>query len=381
MAINIIELVKDQIDDGFLDTAASVTGLDATRARSAVGGAIPAVLAGLVSATSKPSGRNALAAALQDQDPELLDKLSSMRSGESRQSLIGSGLQSMTSLLGEGQLGRLASSLGGFAGIGQTGAKSLVGLVAPAVLGVIGREQKTRGLDINGVTDLLGQQRGNIASALPAGLASALGPTGLLDDSGQTARSTARAGAASARTAARPMRASAAPPDRRRNWPIFVIAGLAALAVLAWALTRAPDRDRAVEPGPATAERGVDADRGQAAVPRAGTASLMVGNVDVGQELTEITDGMSTTMRGVTDEASAEAALPMLSALGEQLDGLMPLVDRLPEHAKPAFTAMARDKATALRGEVDRISSMSGIPESVKSVVAMLHAKLDSLVA
>ena len=60
-------------------------------------------------------------------------------------------------------------------------AKSLIGLVAPVVLGVLGRERRSRNLDTDGLISTLQSQKSAIANAMPSGLARALGSTGLLD--------------------------------------------------------------------------------------------------------------------------------------------------------------------------------------------------------
>src|SRR5690606_22770689 len=66
MAMNIIELIESQLDDRFTQTATRETGLSADQTRTATRAAIPALLASLLSAFSKPGGMKALGSLLKD---------------------------------------------------------------------------------------------------------------------------------------------------------------------------------------------------------------------------------------------------------------------------------------------------------------------------
>ncbi len=383
--MNIVDLVKNQLGDEFAGAAAGALGLGAERTRSTIDAAVPAVLAGIVGSSSTRSGRDALGAALDDQDPGLLGRLSTALSGSGQQSLIGSGIEAMSSVLGGGKLAGLARGLGSYAGVDEGSAKSLIGLVAPVVLGVLGRERRSRNLDTDGLISTLQSQKSAIANAMPSGLARALGSTGLLDGFDDVTQ-TASAAASGARVQAqgqarRPAAARTAPSQERRGsrWG-WIAAAIAGLAIIGWLLTR--DADRGVDVDAPQAR--ID-DRAPAAPPadagRAGAASMVVGGVDVGRQFTTITERLSETMGEVRDGASAEAALPQLSALNDQLDDLAPLAESLPADAKPAFEAMARGRVAELQEEAARITSMQDVPEGVRQTVAELRDKLEEFVA
>jgi hypothetical protein len=74
----------------------------------------------------------------------------------------------------------LASASGRYAGIGEGGSKSLLGLLGPAVLGLLGREQRERGLDASGLARLLTAQRDAVVDALPSGFSRYLDDAGIL---------------------------------------------------------------------------------------------------------------------------------------------------------------------------------------------------------
>ena len=84
-------------------------------------------------------------------------------------------------MLGGSSTNALAGALGKFAGLSGTQGSSLLGMLAPVVLGQLGQVQKSSGLDAGGLANLLNSQKDNIAEALPSGFSNLLGGTGLLD--------------------------------------------------------------------------------------------------------------------------------------------------------------------------------------------------------
>src|SRR5690606_7045999 len=252
------------------------------------------------------------------------------------------------------------------------------GMLTPVVLGVIGREQRRMNLDVDGVVQMLQSQKASIVGALPSSVASALAPTGVLEGFGDTADAAAgRARASGTRTLHAASRGAPAASRRRRNW-VALAAVVAGAAALLWALTRGPglDSERADRSSPAQAR--TDADR--RAVP-ADEVSFVVSGVDVGRELEAITDDLSATMGRVSDGPSAEASLPELSALADRLDELEPLVERLPDDAKAAFGEIARDSASAMEPEADRISALPAVPDVVGQTRAREQRMLADLAA
>jgi hypothetical protein len=66
-------------------------------------------------------------------------------------------------------------------GVGKSGASSLLGLVAPVVLGFLGKEVKGSHLGASGLTNLLSGRADFLKNAAPAGLAGVLGLSNLSD--------------------------------------------------------------------------------------------------------------------------------------------------------------------------------------------------------
>ena len=100
---------------------------------------VPAILAALVS-LQKPAGRDQLAAAVRNQDPGVLDNLSAML-GSGPELTDRSG-QQPADIAARRQGWGLSGAIARFAGLNQGSATSLLGALAPVVLGALGREQR-----------------------------------------------------------------------------------------------------------------------------------------------------------------------------------------------------------------------------------------------
>jgi hypothetical protein len=138
----------------------------------------------------------------------------------------------LSTLLGGGVQAILASTIGKFLGIGEGPMRTLLGLVTPIILGVLGREQRTQGLDANGLARLLGGQREEIASAMPTGLARLLQESGF---TAGTASSSERPAYETPRSASLRVAGDRAPASPGVNWAYWALP-LLALAGLLWYL-------------------------------------------------------------------------------------------------------------------------------------------------
>jgi len=376
MASNIVDLIRDQLDDNFGQAATDATGLSVEETRRTVGDAVPALLAGILSSGATPTGANVLASALRTQDQNTLASLPSIMTGTNLQSLINLGLNILTSFFGEVKLAELIGALSKFGGINRSSVKSILGLLAPTVMGVLGQQQRAGGLDVDGLMRMLGAQKGNIAVAMPSNLATALRSTGLLDSLGGTIWTVAGTIAPASRATASGTGAAAntveAVVGRGRTWGMLV-AGWLALVLVGGGLTQILK----TEPVQQAAQ-----DATGAATQVASTAkSMVVGDVDVRQELRSITDGLTQTMADVRDPASAKAALPMLTEVGKKVEYLTPLVGKLSEAAKPAFVEMVKKTIASLQAETDRVASIEGVSDTIKPTMDVLKAKLEALAA
>ena len=182
MATNFISNITQVLSSDLVARIASSLGLDKTLAEKALQAGVPGLLAALTSLVSKPAGAKALSDAIAQQQPGVLSSLASMIGGSAQKSLIDTGASTLTSLLGGTTTSALTNAVSQYAGIGDSGSKSLMGLLAPVVMGVLGQQQRTSGLDATGLARLLASQKDNITRALPAGFSKYLGETDILDN-------------------------------------------------------------------------------------------------------------------------------------------------------------------------------------------------------
>jgi hypothetical protein len=389
MAANLIGLLEQLLGSNeVLSRIGALIGLSPERTKSAVGAAVPAILAALVGLVQKPAGRDQLAAAVRDQDPGVLDNLGALLSGGREKPLVDSGSSALSSLLGQGQVGTLAGALGRFAGLDQGSASSLLGALTPVVLGALGREQRTQGLDAQGLARLLNDQKGSIADALPSGLASELGSSGLLAGiadrlgagAGAAAQAARTAGAGVARSASGAASAATRAPAgaarqtaaRGGSWLRWLI-GLLVLLALLWLAWHYLFRPQVEEPiAPTTAP---------APAPAPATENLQVGDVDLGQEVTGVFESATGALNEVTDAASAEAALPRLNEIGENLDRLGGLVGQLPAEGKSALAALINGALPELEALIARVSEIPGVGDVIRPAANALVEKLKAMAA
>ena len=237
MAVNLIELAKGYLTPDIIQKAASFVGESESGTQKATNGIVPTLLAGLANQASASGGAEKLSRILDTgkYDGSALNNLSSLFSGgETTQKAVTQGKDILSSLFGNKTEG-LIDQIARFAGLRTGSASSLLALVLPLILNLLGRQRATIGQSPSALASLLGEQKGFLSGLLPAGIGSLMGWTGY--------------------EAARPREtiASVEPKRERENWfvPLLVLSGIV-LAGLAWLLSRpSPVREIPVAERPA----------------------------------------------------------------------------------------------------------------------------------
>jgi hypothetical protein len=222
MPTNLVASATKLLTPELLSRISTGLDIDPVTLEKAIAGGIPAILAAFTSLVGKPGGAAKLAEAVTQQPPSMLTRVANAAGAPAQDDVIDSGLGALTSLMGGSNVSMLTNALDKTAGIGDAGAKGVIGLLSPLVLGMLGQQQRSGGLDASGLSQLLQSQKTNIARALPSDVAKQLSGSGLLDSVTSMA-STARA------TAERDY------PTSQFNWAVPALAVLA-LGALAWYL-------------------------------------------------------------------------------------------------------------------------------------------------
>ena len=188
MANSVLDLLSQQLGSDVVNQMSARLGTDEGTMSNAIAAALPMLLNGLARNSANPQGADALSAALsRDHDGGILDDL---------MSFLGSGnIDTGTSILGHifgGKTDSMAAVLGKASGMDVSSAASLLAMLAPLVMGTLGRMQRQEGLDADGLSDMLGSERSRLEQSTPglSGLARMLdfdGDGQIMDDVGKIA--------------------------------------------------------------------------------------------------------------------------------------------------------------------------------------------------
>jgi len=395
MAVNLVSIVTQFLSPDLVARIASALGLDLSAAQKAIGGSVPAILAGLVGVASKPEGARQLSSVLAQQSPNILDNLTSVIGGSAQKTFAESGSNLLSTLLGGGATNALATSISKFAGISGSASSSLVGMLGPVVLGVLGKEQRSSGLDAGGLASLLQSQKDQIAAAIPSGLADRLGGSGLLSalDSGlrrgAAASAAAMSGVAGASQATYAMGSDASSRASKATagtWPIWVL-GLAVLAGLGWYLLSRESGDKvaeqvqppAAQPAPPLRTTATQLPEQPGGTVGLAPAILTAGGVNLASQVNVSVGALRTALAGITDVGSAEAALPRIRDAKAQLDRVSALAEQLPPDGKRALAGLVASVIPAINTLCDRALALPGVSSIAKPAIDELRVRLDSL--
>lgn len=177
MAINLLDLINNQLSDSLLSKAANLVGESNAATKSAMGTILPTILASVVSKGSTRSGASNLLDTINNDghDGSIFNNLSSLLGGgNGSTSLMKTGASLLSGIMG-GRQDSILDKVISLTGLGKKSSSSLMSLVAPMVMGMIGKQVRKSNLGISGLMDLLSGQSSFLKSALPAGMNSILG--------------------------------------------------------------------------------------------------------------------------------------------------------------------------------------------------------------
>jgi hypothetical protein len=369
MATNLVSYMMQFLTPDMIGRIAGALGLNRNDAQSGVTAVVPALLAAFSGLADKPGGAQSLVNTVKQQSG-VLDNFASMIGGNNLSSFIERGSSLLTSLLGSHDQSALTGAVARFGGLGQNKASSLLGMLAPVVMGLIGRQIGTRGVDIGSLTSLLASQKEQIAQALPNGLGELLDRTGLSSGLESARRAT---------TAAAPGQFTQyTPPPREReradrdatfgipNWAYWALP-LLALSGLLWYLLGRPAQHEQVAQEPAPP------------VQQSQSQSVTVGGVDIKNTIGDSLTDLRTSLQGITDVASARAALPKLEAARTQIDKVSNLVGQLTPDQRKVVAAVIAPAMPAINRLTDKVLEIPGVGDVLRPTIDPVKTKLADL--
>lgn len=158
MANGIFDLIQGQLSQGMVEQIANqLGGADKQQTQNAASSAINVLLGAIAKNASTPEGSSSLANALdKDHDGSVLDNFMELATGAAQptnnRALNGAGI--LKHVLG-GKQNSAVDMISQMSGIGGDKAGSLLAMLAPMVMGALGKTKAQSGLDAGGLGSLL----------------------------------------------------------------------------------------------------------------------------------------------------------------------------------------------------------------------------------
>ncbi len=359
MSFNLIDLIKDQLSDQVMKHVSSMLGGDSNQVSSAIGSAIPGLLEGLMNSSSDSTTANAMVDAINKQDDGILDNLGDLLgNSESQSSILSTGSDLLSSLLGNNALGSLASTIAGFSGLGRGSSKSLLGFLAPIIFSVIKRKLLgSGGLSVSSLMDMFSGQKDNIAAAMPSGFVQQLSVSDTIEstvsevnDVAEEATSTVGAWFA-------------------RLLPLALLCGVA------WFAYNQFSKSSIEIPESKTIPQGTTDTIIKDVLEPAQTI-IQDQQVNVKEELSVILGSVTNSIGSITDVASANEAIPQLNTATEKLGGLANILDRMPEAAREPVKQVISGGLPQLQALIDKVVAIPGVGPVIQPIANGLLKKI-----
>lgn len=174
--MDLLGLVKEQFTSSIVSKISSFLGESTENTYSAIESALPAILGGVMQNASTTQGVSDLLSTIRTggYDGGVLNNLDGLLDDiKSTSTLASLGSGFLGSIFGD-KLGALSSFISNTSNIKTGSASSLLGLVAPILMNVLGKKVITQGLSTSGLASLLMSQKNAVNAALPTGISSIL---------------------------------------------------------------------------------------------------------------------------------------------------------------------------------------------------------------
>ncbi len=160
MSLNLIDLIKGQLGAALVSQVATRVGESESAVAKAMGGFLPAVLGGFANKAQDEQVLDVV------ENRDAVELLSNLLNGTQDNALIN---QASGSIFGD-KTEALIQAVSSFSKVGNEASKNILNIVMGAVLGSLGKYTKDHQLDRNGISALLQEQKGFLASVMPEGL-------------------------------------------------------------------------------------------------------------------------------------------------------------------------------------------------------------------
>ena len=154
---SLMEALAGQLSGDAVGQISRQLGINEDQASQAISGALPMLFGALAKNSQSADGLSALGGAIdRDHDGSVLDDLAGFLGNSRAHDITGGGI--LRHVLGA-QQGNVENSLGRATGLDSRSTGKLLMMLAPLVLGAIGKQRRSGGLDNAGLADLLGGEQ------------------------------------------------------------------------------------------------------------------------------------------------------------------------------------------------------------------------------
>ncbi|HEX8251771.1 MAG TPA: DUF937 domain-containing protein [Thermoanaerobaculia bacterium] len=150
----ILDTVRQQLDPNMIQQISQSIGADPAATSNAISVALPALLSGLSHNASKPQGAAALDSALDAHDGSILNNLGGLLGGGG----AGAGAAILGHIFGA-RRGPVEQGVGQASGLDAARTAQLLAILAPIVMGVLGRMKQNKDVDAARLPDVLNSGR------------------------------------------------------------------------------------------------------------------------------------------------------------------------------------------------------------------------------
>lgn len=356
MAINLLDSVKDALAGQVADQLGSAVGLDKQQTASALKAVVPMLIGGMMKKASTPGGASELSNVLKDTDTSILDNLGGLLGGgggSSGPDLMSMGGKLIPMLFGSDQ-GNIVSTLVKLLGLNEKSIGSLLKLLVPIVMAVVGKQAKSSGgFDIGALTNLLGGQKNFLAGAVPSELQGALGLASNLASSASKTAETAASG--------NPL-----------QWLLPLIA-IGVLGYLGYTyFPKGNDNKNVTPPTPPASISGNSLEATILPDPPA-----LPDLNDLKKSLTSTFEGLSGTLEGIKDVDGAKSALSKIEDAAKNFGGAG--IDKLPAVAQKALVPFLKPYLAKLQDVIKVLYEIPGVKDVIDPVLGPMVQAVEAV--
>lgn len=194
MAINLLDMLKENISGDMISQASKFLGENESGVKSAMSDIMPSVLGSMINFGGTDAGAGKMMNMLKDgnHDGSVLDNLSGLfGGGQTTSGLVNTGSSLLKGMMGQSMLGSVVDMVSSRSGVSKSSSSSLMSMIAPIAMGMVGRYAKNKALDAVGLGSFLRGQQSNVMGALPSAISGLMGGNNPVKNVANNVRETA----------------------------------------------------------------------------------------------------------------------------------------------------------------------------------------------